>query len=67
MLDVLKGEGVSFDAIHIDRHFEKDGSPYRKPGIAMLTQYIEGEFDLENLGFPNGSTYQKRVCTGWYI
>ncbi len=46
MIDVLKGEGVVFDSIHIDRSFEADGSPYRKPGTAMLKQYQDGSFDL---------------------
>ncbi len=46
MIDVLKGEGIVFDSIHIDRSFEKDNSPYRKPGVAMLTQYIDGNYDL---------------------
>ncbi len=46
MLDVLKGEGVVFDSIHIDRSFEKDNSPYRKPGTSMLSQYVDGDFDL---------------------
>ena len=46
MLQTLKGEGVRFKSIHIDRSFEGDGSPYRKPGTAMLTDYLEGDFDL---------------------
>lgn len=46
MIDTLKGAGISFDSIHIDRSFEKDGSLYRKPGTKMLTQYLEGEYDL---------------------
>ena len=46
MLDVLKGEGIVFDSIHIDRSFEKDNSPYRKPGTAMLSKYIDGAYDL---------------------
>ena len=40
MLDVLGGEGVVFDAIHIDRSFPEDGKPTRKPGTAMLAGYI---------------------------
>lgn len=46
MLDVLKGEGIVFDSIHIDRSFEKDNSPYRKPGTGLLTHYIDGDYDL---------------------
>ena len=48
MLDILKGEGVEFDAIHIDRSFPEDNLPTRKPGTAMLTAYMNGEYDLAN-------------------
>ena len=47
MLDILRGEGVEFDAQHIDRSFPADNRPTRKPGTAMLTKYIEGGYDLE--------------------
>ena len=46
MLDILKGEGVEFDAQHIDRSFPADNLPTRKPGTAMLKEYIEGNYDL---------------------
>ena len=46
MLDILKGEGISFDAIHIDRSFPRDNLPTRKPGTAMLTDYMTDEYDL---------------------
>lgn len=47
ILQTLEGEGITFDDIHIDRHFEHDNSPYRKPGTAMLTGYIGNpEYDL---------------------
>ena len=46
MLDILKGEGVTFDAIHIDRSFPEEGLPTRKPGTAMLTAYMDGCYDL---------------------
>ncbi len=48
MLDTLEGEGVTFDAIHIDRSFPQDNLPTRKPGTAMLTEYMQGEYDLEH-------------------
>lgn len=48
MLSILKGEGVEFDAIHIDRSFPEDNLPTRKPGTAMLTQYMTGEYDLKH-------------------
>lgn len=47
ILKTLKGEGVSFDKIHIDRHFPKDNHPCRKPGVGMLKEYIDNdEYDL---------------------
>ena len=46
MLDILKGEGITFDAIHIDRSFPKDNLPTRKPGTGMLTDYMTDAYDL---------------------
>lgn len=46
MLSILEGEGVKFAAQFIDRSFEEDKSPYRKPGTAMLTQYLAQGVDL---------------------
>lgn len=46
MLSILEGEGVKFAAQFIDRSFEEENSPYRKPGTAMLTQYLAQGIDL---------------------
>ncbi|MEQ8555104.1 MAG: bifunctional histidinol-phosphatase/imidazoleglycerol-phosphate dehydratase HisB [Cyclobacteriaceae bacterium] len=48
IVEALEREGVKFDAIHIDEHFEKDNHPNRKPGIGMLTGYLNGEYDIKN-------------------
>jgi imidazoleglycerol-phosphate dehydratase/histidinol-phosphatase len=48
MLDILKNEGVAFDNIFIDSSYPEDNLPTRKPGIAMLAEYMTGEYDLEN-------------------
>ncbi|WP_018478048.1 bifunctional histidinol-phosphatase/imidazoleglycerol-phosphate dehydratase HisB [Pontibacter roseus] len=48
MLDILKGEGVEFDDILIDRSFEHEGLETRKPGIGMMKKYLKGEYDLAN-------------------
>ena len=48
MLKTLEGEGVVFDGICIDRTFEHENAPTRKPGTALLTKYIEGDYDLAN-------------------
>lgn len=48
MMNILNNEGVKFSAVHIDRSFEKENKPTRKPGIAMLTAYLSGKYDLKN-------------------
>lgn len=49
MLDILRGEGIEFAAQHIDRSFPHENLPTRKPGIAMLTEYIDNpEIDIQN-------------------
>jgi imidazoleglycerol-phosphate dehydratase/histidinol-phosphatase len=49
MLQTLKGEGIEFDDILIDRHFPEDNNPNRKPGIGLLTEYIGNDaYDIEN-------------------
>ncbi|XOV93949.1 MAG: bifunctional histidinol-phosphatase/imidazoleglycerol-phosphate dehydratase HisB [Bacteroidota bacterium] len=48
IIQILESEGITFDAIHIDEHFEKDNHPNRKPGIGMLTGYMNGEYDIKN-------------------
>ena len=48
MLEILKGEGIEFQAIHIDPSFEHENSPNRKPGTGMLKDYLNGSYDLGN-------------------
>lgn len=49
MLDILRGEGVEFEAQHIDRSFPHDHLPTRKPGTAMLTAYMDDpEVDMDH-------------------
>jgi imidazoleglycerol-phosphate dehydratase / histidinol-phosphatase len=48
MLQTLAGEGVHFSSEHIDRSFPHEGLPTRKPGTAMLGQYLSGGIDLAN-------------------
>ena len=47
MLDILHGEGVDFDEILIDRSFPEEHLPTRKPGTAMLTRYMQPDYDLK--------------------
>lgn len=46
ILDTLRGEGIVFDNILIDRHFPHDNAPTRKPATGMLTDYLSGDYDL---------------------
>ena len=48
MLQTLHDEGIDFDDILIDRSFPHENLPTRKPGTAMLSQYLEGDYDLAN-------------------
>lgn len=46
MLKTLAGEGVTFDDQLIDRTFEQDNAPTRKPRTGMFGQYLTGDYDL---------------------
>jgi imidazoleglycerol-phosphate dehydratase/histidinol-phosphatase len=48
VLHSFKNEGIEFDEIVIDRTFEHENAPTRKPGTGLLTHYLNGDFDLEN-------------------
>nr|WP_321407773.1 bifunctional histidinol-phosphatase/imidazoleglycerol-phosphate dehydratase HisB [uncultured Carboxylicivirga sp.] len=47
MMKALENEGIIFDKVHIDPTLPEENAPTRKPGTAMLTEYLEGEYDLE--------------------
>lgn len=46
MLRTLEGEGIVFDDIVIDKTFEHENAPSRKPGIALLGKYTSGDYYL---------------------
>jgi len=47
IIETLRGEGITFERQHIDRHFPEDNHPDRKPGTGMLRQYIDdAQYDL---------------------
>lgn len=48
MVDLLASEGIVFSEQCIDRTFEKDNQPSRKPNTGMLTKYLNGNYDLVN-------------------
>lgn len=48
IIQAFKNEGVTFSEVLIDKSFEQDNSPNRKPRTGMLTHYIKGNYDLQN-------------------
>ncbi len=44
----FENEGVNFDNVLIDPSLPEENSPNRKPETGMLTEYINGDYDLEN-------------------
>jgi len=48
ILEILKGEGVVFKEIFIDRTMPEQKAPTRKPGTAMLVKYLAEGIDLNS-------------------
>jgi imidazoleglycerol-phosphate dehydratase/histidinol-phosphatase len=48
MLEILRGEGVVFSEIFIDRTLPSENAPTRKPGTAMLVKYLAKGIDLDS-------------------
>lgn len=48
MLEILRGEGVIFSEIFIDKTFPSQNAPTRKPGTALLVSYLANGIDLES-------------------
>ena len=48
MMNIFKNEDITFDKVFIDPSRPEDNLPTRKPGTAMLTEYLNGDYDLEN-------------------
>lgn len=49
MLKTLEGEGIVFKDILIDKTFESENAPTRKPRTGLLTAYFDKDkYDLEN-------------------
>lgn len=48
IIQALKNEGIFFREIIIDKSFEHENLPTRKPGTGLLTHYLKGDFDLAN-------------------
>lgn len=48
MMQAFKNEGIQFSEVIIDKTMPDENAPTRKPGTALLTHYIKGNFDLAN-------------------
>ena len=48
ILQAFENEGIVFDKIFIDRTFPHENAPTRKPRTALLTDYMQGSYDLAN-------------------
>jgi len=48
MLEILKGEGVAFAEIFIDKTMPSEKAPTRKPGTALLVRYLASGIDLNS-------------------
>jgi len=49
ILKAFENEGVHFSEVLIDRSFPHEHLPTRKPGTAMLTHYLKGDYDMGRL------------------
>jgi imidazoleglycerol-phosphate dehydratase/histidinol-phosphatase len=48
MITTFKNEGIVFSQTFIDRSLASENLPTRKPGIGMLTDFLKGDYDLNN-------------------
>lgn len=48
MLKALENEGIVFSEILVDRSFDHENLPTRKPGTGLVTHYMRGGYDLAN-------------------
>jgi len=46
MMKTLEGEGIFFSEVCIDRSFEKDSLPTRKPNTGLITKYLNGDYNI---------------------
>ena len=48
MMKILESEGITFEEVVIARSFKHESKPTRKPGTALLSHYLMGDYDLAN-------------------
>lgn len=48
MMRAFEREGITFKEVLIDRSFPEDNLPTRKPRTGLMTDYLNGDYDLAN-------------------
>lgn len=48
MMQTFQSEGIEFSEVCIDKSFEFENKPTRKPNTGLLTKYMDGSYDLAN-------------------
>lgn len=48
MIKAFENENIVFEEVLIDKSFEEENSPNRKPRTGMLSKYIYGNYDMKN-------------------
>lgn len=48
IMKAFENEGIHFSEVFIDRSFPHENKSTRKPGVGMLTKYLNGNYDLQN-------------------
>ncbi|MBK6264809.1 bifunctional histidinol-phosphatase/imidazoleglycerol-phosphate dehydratase HisB [Marivirga sp. S37H4] len=48
MMQQLENEGIVFDEVLIDKSFEEEKKPTRKPQTGLLQKYLSDDYDLAN-------------------
>jgi imidazoleglycerol-phosphate dehydratase/histidinol-phosphatase len=48
IMKAFENEGINFSDVCIDRSLPHENKPTRKPGIGMLTKYLNGNYDIKN-------------------
>ncbi len=48
IVKTFEGEGIVFGNVFIDKSYPHENLPTRKPGTGMLTNYMNGSYDLKN-------------------
>ena len=48
IMNALENEEITFAEVFVDKSFEHDNSPNRKPNTGLLTKYFSDDYDLKN-------------------